>query len=128
MSEKPIREYDRFILRLPDGMRERVQDRAKINGRSMNAEIVAILTQVIDGPDALKVPELRKELARIEEEIDSHTSDLRVLAERHSAVASELYVRGVIQEARSVNQLMEEAARAAGFDPPTPHELNRGRD
>ncbi|MEL6362304.1 MAG: Arc family DNA-binding protein [Pseudomonadota bacterium] len=34
---------DKFMLRLPDGMRERIKAAAAANGRSMNAEIVAQL-------------------------------------------------------------------------------------
>lgn len=39
----PSRTADQFQLRLPDGMRERIADEAKKNGRSMNAEIVSRL-------------------------------------------------------------------------------------
>ncbi|WP_276313258.1 Arc family DNA-binding protein [Ochrobactrum sp. A-1] len=34
---------DKFMLRLPDGMRERVREAAEQNKRSMNAEIIARL-------------------------------------------------------------------------------------
>ncbi len=34
---------DQFMLRLPDGLRDRVKDAAEKNGRSMNAEIVQLL-------------------------------------------------------------------------------------
>src|SRR4051794_29173075 len=34
---------DKFMLRLPDGMRERIRREAKANGRSMNQEIVHAL-------------------------------------------------------------------------------------
>lgn len=47
MSEKPIRDYDRFILRLPDGLKDRLQHRAAMNGRSMNAEVVDMLERVM---------------------------------------------------------------------------------
>ncbi|HBS7886127.1 TPA: Arc family DNA-binding protein [Klebsiella pneumoniae] len=43
MSDKPVREYDKFMLRFPDGMRDAIAERAKANGRSMNSEIVSIL-------------------------------------------------------------------------------------
>lgn len=33
----------KFLLRLPEGLRERIGDSAKSNGRSMNAELVARL-------------------------------------------------------------------------------------
>lgn len=34
---------DKFMLRLPDGMRDRIKDAAEKNNRSMNAEIVSRL-------------------------------------------------------------------------------------
>lgn len=37
------RESDKFMLRLPDGMRDRIKAVAAQNNRSMNAEIVATL-------------------------------------------------------------------------------------
>lgn len=43
MTERPSRKLDQYIVRLPDGMRERVKAAADANARSMNAEIVAAL-------------------------------------------------------------------------------------
>lgn len=34
---------DKFVVRLPDGMRDRIRERAASNRRSMNAEIVHYL-------------------------------------------------------------------------------------
>lgn len=34
------RDSDKFMLRFPDGMRDRIREAAEANGRSMNAEIV----------------------------------------------------------------------------------------
>ena len=46
MSTIPTnRDSDRFMLRLPDGMRDRIKDAAHTNNRSMNAEIVATLEE-----------------------------------------------------------------------------------
>ncbi|WP_054304666.1 Arc family DNA-binding protein [Gemmobacter sp. LW-1] len=39
------RESDKFVLRLPDGMRDRIKAAADANNRSMNAEIVATLEE-----------------------------------------------------------------------------------
>lgn len=45
MERKPFpsETQERFIVRLPDGMRDRIAEAAKASGRSMNAEIVARL-------------------------------------------------------------------------------------
>lgn len=41
---------DRFNVRLPAGMRDAIADRAKRNGRSMNSEIVDILSNAMSQP------------------------------------------------------------------------------
>lgn len=42
-SNRPSRELDKIIVRLPDGMRDRLTEVAKANNRSVNAEVVARL-------------------------------------------------------------------------------------
>ncbi len=41
---------DKFMLRLPNGMRERIKGAAEENGRSMNAEIVRVLEREFPPP------------------------------------------------------------------------------
>lgn len=52
MSESPFpsQNQDKFVLRLPDGMRDRIKTAAEINNRSMNAEIVATLEEKYPAP------------------------------------------------------------------------------
>lgn len=45
MSEESRALQDKFMLRLPDGMRERLKRAAAANNRSMNAEILHRLEQ-----------------------------------------------------------------------------------
>ena len=40
-----LRDQNRFLVRMPEGMRDRIADAAKSNGRSMNSEIVAALEE-----------------------------------------------------------------------------------
>lgn len=47
MSEKPVKDYDKFVVRLPEGMRDAISDLAKRNGRSMNSQIVQILEDTL---------------------------------------------------------------------------------
>lgn len=42
--QKATRESDRFVLRLPDGLRDRIAEEAKKNGRSMNTEILSCIS------------------------------------------------------------------------------------
>ena len=50
MSTGTGRESDKFMLRLPDGMRDRIKAAADANNRSMNAEIVATLEHEYPAP------------------------------------------------------------------------------
>lgn len=43
--KKPNDELDKFLLRMPDGLRERIKLAAEKSNRSMNAEIVATLEE-----------------------------------------------------------------------------------
>lgn len=40
-SKYPSDTADRFLVRFPPGMRDKIAEHAKANGRSMNAEIVS---------------------------------------------------------------------------------------
>lgn len=50
----PSQTMDRFIVRLPDGLRDRIAAAAKENGRSMNAEIVRVLETYYPAPPSLQ--------------------------------------------------------------------------
>lgn len=52
MSENryPSQKLDQYMLRLPDGMRDRIKAVAEANNRSMNAEIVATLEEKYPAP------------------------------------------------------------------------------
>lgn len=58
------RTADKFVVRLPDGMRDRVADVARQNHRSMNSEIIDRLEQ------SLLAEELKAELTRAYRVID----------------------------------------------------------
>lgn len=53
MTKYPSQLQDKFNLRLPDGMRDAIAERAKTNGRSMNSEIVQILQEALDMDSAV---------------------------------------------------------------------------
>jgi hypothetical protein len=48
MAKKPAHDLDKFVLRLPDGMRERIAAEAKANARSMTHEIILGLEGSMD--------------------------------------------------------------------------------
>lgn len=60
MTEKDNPNFiERFTVRMPDGMRDAIAERAKRNGRSMNSEIVQILQDALDneGKGVLLLPD-----------------------------------------------------------------------
>ncbi|MBA1204749.1 MULTISPECIES: Arc family DNA-binding protein [Pseudomonas] len=66
---KSSRTADKFVVRLPDGMREKIADIAKDNHRSMNSEIIDRLTLSIaqDEEGDLTVRTLAQVTRRCEE-------------------------------------------------------------
>lgn len=102
MSEKPIREYDRLILRLPDGMREALKTRADLNARSMNAEAVAILEQALEASSA---EVLRRAMVQYERAIRG----IRATQERHQ----ELAARRDVMRAAIIDLMPDERAADA---------------
>jgi predicted DNA-binding protein len=58
------RESDKFILRLPDGMRERLAEVAESQGRTMNAVVIGALAEYLTGAKSVE-----SQLAGIEKAI-----------------------------------------------------------
>lgn len=56
MTDK-AQNQDKFIIRLPDGLRERIRTAADKNHRSMNAEVVSLLEENYPAPTPDKVTE-----------------------------------------------------------------------
>ena len=64
VQDSPSRHQDQFVLRMPDGMRERIMETAKSNNRSMNSEIVAILEKAF-------LPNLSRRLQTLLDQVSS---------------------------------------------------------
>ena len=68
----PSKQLDQFVVRLPDGMRERIKAAADANNRSMNAEIVAALEEKYPAPLPYSIAALSEALSNaIFQEIES---------------------------------------------------------
>ena len=77
---------DQVKLRLPDGMRDELKEAAKVNGRSMNAEIIAKLQDYIDSPsNSNRLDELRQTLNKHGEKLDKLADMLGRLCEVKNA-------------------------------------------
>ncbi|WP_340240048.1 Arc family DNA-binding protein [Sulfitobacter pontiacus] len=73
MSDFPSQKQDKFVLRLPDGLRDRIRAKAEKNGRSMNAEIIQLLEREYPEPSDVMhvhVENIKKALDLYEKETD----------------------------------------------------------
>lgn len=67
----PSETAPRFMVRLPDDMRDRLKAAAKENNRTMNAEIVARLERSFREPAATGGEALVRRLEKIEKRLDT---------------------------------------------------------
>ncbi|MGF7007200.1 Arc family DNA-binding protein [Aminobacter sp. BE322] len=89
MGRPPSPDKDRFIVRLPDGMRDQINAAAQANNRTMTAEIVARLRWSFEaGQDAypLNIPvasSVEKRLSTVEQDYVSREEfvDFKLLVE-----------------------------------------------
>lgn len=73
---------DQVKLRLPDGMRDELKEAAKVNGRSMNAEIIARLEVFTDSPsNSDRLDEIMETLIKHDEKLDKLADMLGKLCE-----------------------------------------------
>ncbi len=79
-TDKPTYPSDaaeKFIVRLPPGMREKIAESAKANGRSMNGEVIVMLERAFDvsPPDdvAMEAAELRGAVNGLKPALDEAT-------------------------------------------------------
>jgi len=70
------------MLRLPEGMRDKIKASATDHGRSMNAEIIARLEHSFAEGDDETVADLKKRLSTITEIIQQHEDDVRQIYEK----------------------------------------------
>jgi hypothetical protein len=83
-----VRDQDKFMLRLPDGMRDRIKAKADRAGMSMNEAIVWLLDRHFPAPQTLddKLDELATMAAMLKSGGDPEQGVDRLIAEIHDAV------------------------------------------
>lgn len=72
-DQHPSRDLDKVIIRLPDGMKERIRRVATENGRSVNAELVMLLDRTY--PPESKLDECVQEIAGLIGKLPPATQD-----------------------------------------------------
>lgn len=86
---------EQFMLRLPDGMRERIKRKAEDSGRSMNAEVVAALELWLNAPS---------ERQQRKSDLERHRTMLLMEAE-----ATRLRLEQLIREAAEIDSALRNA-------------------
>lgn len=87
---------DKFMLRLPDGMRDRIRAAAEANGRSMNAEIVYTLEHAYPGNT----------------EIDEIASAIAEKLDTFKREKSKKRRAEILEELSDLNQLLQKELRS----------------
>lgn len=72
-QDTPSRKLDQYIVRFPDGMRDKLKNAAKDNKRSMNAEIVERLERSFESEETISylqdlLAKARREILRYEDQ------------------------------------------------------------
>jgi hypothetical protein len=99
---------ERFTVRMPDGLRDAVAERAKRNGRSMNSEIINMIEEAIKR-DSI-IDGALKEHADIKLD-ESKASELELLQEQIIAIQK--------SENALLKRKVEILSRLSGDDVPT---------
>lgn len=82
----PSRTADQFVVRFPDGMRDRIAESAKTNGRSMNSEIVSRLDETFTRPHA-DPTDLSGSSVQLQEIAQAHKEATKWLGQLNHALA-----------------------------------------
>lgn len=72
-------DLDKFIIRMPEGMRAQLAKRAKTNGRSMNSEVVEILARALESE--LSPKEVDLSINELHQAVDHLQSELHRIAQ-----------------------------------------------
>ena len=92
MGRRPSETQDKFIIRLPDGMREQLKAAAEANNRTMTAEVVARLRASLDTDAAGKVPNFTSGffVEAVENEFETLRTQIQTLVDAHHMLVAEV--------------------------------------
>lgn len=82
MTEQISSQHEKFVVRLPAGLRDRIKEASAANNRSMNAEIVDTLEQKYPSLKALEDFDTSLLLARVESLNDEVPTRVRLALEQ----------------------------------------------
>lgn len=106
----PSDQQDKFMLRLPDGMREKIKVAAEANKRSMNAEIVARLEATFRVKSAM----LQSEIINPTKPLDLNDKEEAARVYRKALEHLERMLSEVKQDVRNLGENAKPAADDQG--------------
>jgi len=118
-SDFPSRGLDKFVLRLPEGMRDKIGVAARANKRTMNAEIVQRLEASFSSTDepllvinkntseADIIWELRDSMQNLQAEVAELRTNLMKAIEAEAETAGVPDFTAILQTRRIVGELLE---------------------
>ena len=109
MSDKfPSQKQDKFTVRFPDGMRDKIAEIAKKNNRSMNSEIILALEKHIESENktTLMSYSIKQELNF--SELENSLQDLVV---KFNELFNEDNIKNIVKESRTHAKLIENAPK-----------------
>lgn len=89
-SSKAAKDRDRLIVRVPDGMKERVERRAQANGRSVNSEIVEMLEYALGRTPQTQLDKLTHEYRVLLLEMDEAKARASAAQDRLWAIQDQI--------------------------------------
>ncbi len=95
MGRRPSEAQDKFIIRLPDGMREQLKAAAEANDRTMTSEVVARLRASFEkeAPTLGPSPASNLFVDRLEQEFETLRAQVRALVDVQYHLVEEMRKR-----------------------------------
>lgn len=95
MGRRPSEAQDKFIIRLPDGMREQLKAAAEANDRTMTSEVVARLRASFENeaPKLDPSPASNLFVDRLEQEFETLRAQVRALVDVQYHLVEEMRKR-----------------------------------
>lgn len=116
-EERKPQSADKYIVRFPDGMRDKIAEAAKANNRTMNAEIVARLEVSFAGVLPATTPDAAMSaLADRLEKQDRAIASLTNLAYTMAVLSNSKDIGGLDKTAGALKALLEDPQGRKQFD------------
>lgn len=116
MGKEPVQPQDKYIIRFPDGMRDRIRASAEANNRSMNAEIVKLIEEGYE----LRAEKEWLEAQTIDYEAEREIIEAQIAAyeeEENRKAETQRAIKEIREEVRRLGEMFAEFVKQRGGGP-----------